>query len=77
MEPVVLVGNLPYREYQVQQMELKLKEGEERLDSRGMDLVFAGESLTSEDDLQCELMRFVEGACTCSCVLYELAHGGN
>lgn len=39
--------------------------------------VFAVESLTSEDDLQSELMRSVEGACTCSCVLYELAHGGN
>lgn len=39
--------------------------------------VFAVESLTSEDDLQCELMRFVEGACTCSCVLYELEDGGN
>lgn len=39
--------------------------------------VFTIERLTSEDALQCELMRFVEGAYTCSCVLYELAHGGN
>lgn len=39
--------------------------------------MFAVESLTSEDDLQRELMRFVEGACTCSCVLYELENGEN
>lgn len=39
--------------------------------------VFTVESLTCEDALQCEPMRFVEGAYTCSCVLYELAHGGN
>lgn len=39
--------------------------------------VFAVGSLNSEDDLQCELLRFVERACTYNCVLYELAHGGN
>lgn len=46
------------------------------MDSVGSGM-FAVESLTSEDDLQCELMRFVEGACTCSCVLYELENGEN
>lgn len=59
-------------------MELKLKEGEVGQQVlRVWTGVFAVESLTSEDDLQCELMRFVEGACTSTCVLYELAHRGN
>lgn len=46
------------------------------MDSVGSGM-FAVESLTSEDNLQCELMRFVEGAFTCSCVLYELENGEN
>lgn len=50
--------------------------GAEGVDSVGSGML-AAESLTSEDDLQCELMRFVEGACTCSCVLYELENGEN
>lgn len=66
MEPVVLVGNLSYREFQAQDMELKLKEGEERLDSRYWGdgpVCLQRKVWLLKMIFQCELMRFVEGAC--------------
>lgn len=79
MEPVVLVGNLSYRGFQAVNG-TEVERGRREVGKQVVRVwtgVFAVEGLTSEDDLQCELVRFVEGACTCSCMLYELAHGGN